>query len=519
MKKIYTISDKPPFDYRTIVQLDGLPKLFGVFGNEYVFEIETDSESDLRRIEAYLLKRRLPVFKHPPENTVISSLYIKSSPDADWLKDLAAVGAYWVAKQVTNSAIPDAMLGAYTVGRLIEIDKQIEQKYKQDIVGFGSFHYSKFNPYRTASLISKYILANMVNEVKKEYRKVVSSFHIDLENIKLELEKMASEFPILKRFVDEFSEMIYDYSYNSGKHYFYTDKYKYRVAKIVNDEIVIYPDYDFVADMLFEKLSSLIVESVIRHVPGNKGSDGKLREWCIFSHKTGKKLACYPTKKEAKEGLKRMKMFKHMKESSFFIVFSNSGRVFSVVDTKDDAELITNSLRKLNSVTDYLLLCSKHFSDFQPEDYSKALEKLCSVIIGEVASEYITEQTVEQIGRLDEFIETIDELDNIMKENRLKGIISGMIMFTNPSEELISEIAQYQESYGIYPAYSSSLFDVYEFEKKFNYGDTTPDKKQYSDIISIVPPEFSSFVIVFKNPEGEKVSEVSIPSQIIKEVD
>lgn len=39
---------------------------------------------------------------------------------------------------------------------------------------------------------------------------------------------------------------------------------------------------------------------------------GKSRPYCIYS-KTGKKLGCYPTKKQAEKRLSQIEMFKHMK--------------------------------------------------------------------------------------------------------------------------------------------------------------------------------------------------------------
>lgn len=49
----------------------------------------------------------------------------------------------------------------------------------------------------------------------------------------------------------------------------------------------------------------------IKRVPGHIGSDGKKREWCIFSHDTHELLQCYPTKVEAEKALERMKSYKH----------------------------------------------------------------------------------------------------------------------------------------------------------------------------------------------------------------
>lgn len=54
----------------------------------------------------------------------------KASPDMEWIKDLAAAGAYWVAKQITDSYIPDAMLGAYVLGRMLEVDKKVREEAK-----------------------------------------------------------------------------------------------------------------------------------------------------------------------------------------------------------------------------------------------------------------------------------------------------------------------------------------------------------------------------------------------------
>ena len=38
------------------------------------------------------------------------------------------------------------------------------------------------------------------------------------------------------------------------------------------------------------------------------------KQYCVISHTTGKKLACYKTKKEAKADLERRRKFKHMKK-------------------------------------------------------------------------------------------------------------------------------------------------------------------------------------------------------------
>lgn len=59
----------------------------------------------------------------------------------------------------------------------------------------------------------------------------------------------------------------------------------------------------------FKRIADRIKVSYIRKVPGHKGSDGKLREWCIFSHKTNKLLQSYFTKEEAKKALQRMHTF------------------------------------------------------------------------------------------------------------------------------------------------------------------------------------------------------------------
>lgn len=67
---------------------------------------------------------------------------------------------------------------------------------------------------------------------------------------------------------------------------------------------------------MFWKEAVLKRTAYIKHIPGHKGSDGKLRPWCVMSHKTNKILQCYPTKAEAEEALKRMQMFKHMKQSA-----------------------------------------------------------------------------------------------------------------------------------------------------------------------------------------------------------
>ena len=53
------------------------------------------------------------------------------------------------------------------------------------------------------------------------------------------------------------------------------------------------------------------VESYIVHIPGHRGSDGRLRPWGIRSHETNKLLGSYPSKAEADQALKRMRYYKH----------------------------------------------------------------------------------------------------------------------------------------------------------------------------------------------------------------
>lgn len=66
----------------------------------------------------------------------------------------------------------------------------------------------------------------------------------------------------------------------------------------------------YIKRALLSKLSTIRV-AYIKHCPGHKGFDGKLREWCIVSHDTGKILQSYSSKSEAEKALKRMRYFKH----------------------------------------------------------------------------------------------------------------------------------------------------------------------------------------------------------------
>jgi len=85
------------------------------------------------------------------------------------------------------------------------------------------------------------------------------------------------------------------------------DEWRQKDGESVNEGLPIPTLPDVQTDVY---TSSIVKEGYIKHCPGHKGSDGKLREWCIYSHETSKRLQCYPTKAEAEKGLQRMHIFK-----------------------------------------------------------------------------------------------------------------------------------------------------------------------------------------------------------------
>ena len=135
-----------------------------------------------------------------------ASLIVRANPDSDWLRDVAAAGATVVAKEIAGNQAAAAMLGAYVVGRLLDISKQIDQKYSVDQSG-----------YYTASLQPMEIEGAKIFDLMKTALSFLPKKVIDLNKgfiSKRELSKrVASILPyVTKDFNLSFKRMLKYYS-------------------------------------------------------------------------------------------------------------------------------------------------------------------------------------------------------------------------------------------------------------------------------------------------------------------
>jgi SPP1 gp7 family putative phage head morphogenesis protein len=83
-------------------------------------------------------------------------------------------------------------------------------------------------------------------------------------------------------------------------------------------------------------------------------------EWCVFSHKTGKKISCYSSEEEAKKALARMEMFKHIHSEEPEIIETENENENEVENKTEAEDIILKDYIDIQEVsgfnyTDYLV--------------------------------------------------------------------------------------------------------------------------------------------------------------------
>lgn len=455
----------------------------------------------MRSVKTEKRRKTLPVRMYndymwlPPETLrAKASLIVRANPDSDWLRDVAAAGATVVAKEIAGDQAAAAMLGAYVVGRLLDISKQIDQKYSVDQSG-----------YYTASLQPMEIEGAKIFDLMKTALSFLPKKVIDLNKgfiSKRDLSKrVASILPYdTKDFNLIFKRML-----------------KYYSKELGGRDLVSIPA---------PIIASFLVKSYIKRVPNHIGSDGKKREWCIFSHKTNELLQCYETKQDAEEALQRMHYFKNKKAA---VVNPNTGQIIKFFSSYTEAQ------RWVNNYHVFLDVLGAIFND-EILDYPEDIMEKTSMLMRTFADVSVEQDTIETVSqRLEQLTEFINAVLNYATKEDLALRMKGTITFYSMTEDAMRLVQNYRDNFPrdkglmMSPAYTTT-------DKKLNMGgNTEPSVDIYSievetlskksgkpiteavikDFISFLStttiPEFTSFSIYLRNEAGDEIYTITVP--------
>jgi len=135
------------------------------------------------------------------------------------------------------------------------------------------------------------------------------------------------------------------------------------------------------------------------------------KKWCVFSHETNKKIACFDSEAEAKAGLKRMQKFKHMKQAVADIIMEGNSwnshvQLFLVTEYGLDIDVaedivsagldkgVIKGIMDSHGIAARLQLEYIQFVDWVKKelDYRNAAKQLARAVKEEFAIELLEEQ-------------------------------------------------------------------------------------------------------------------------------
>lgn len=384
MKRIFLASQKI-IDIRDINRFGFMPAIVGSFGDSaFIYELQYNDLD--KKANSFLKKIAIGWEKNSEIEYVTDNLgdIVETGkgkvrwvddvaiPDKNFLMNLLKASPDALKEYLDNNDFARALSAIEVTRRLLNFlansletsvtipsdELEIDELDIQDVAD------------RIASYFSgvEIMLEAEKNEASRQTFKVASATK-DLESI---YQILISKYKYLRPVIDEMYTTIKSSIENPLENYYFSNNLIpfVRIAKLDSiDRLSITISRTTLRDELINKIAGFIVEAFIRRVPNAKNSKGESAPWCVFSHKTKKRLSCYKSKEEAKKAIQRMNIFK--KKS--YVIYHKNGEVKGIFfDPTTTSEFLFKEAR-LNKFLSYLGRYIASTMEYVPEEVSKTL--------------------------------------------------------------------------------------------------------------------------------------------------
>lgn len=301
---------------------------------------------------------------------------VSPAVDVDFLKSFISAGVEKMKEYIQNEDYYSAFISAESIKKAINLISNFKETEQAKIVPTEGIGIHEFNIQEFEEDLEKaipedefYILEKSVEGTDIKYSTIKP---LSINTVKNSFNKLASKYPYLKdvleAFLNEHSSLFTEKSASTA--YFTKEGSVLKEVEVKEGskknsvQVKLALSKDAVKAEIFKKLMATILkEAYIRKTPGAKNSKGESAPWCIYSHKTGKKISCHKTKSEAEKHLRRMEYYKHKKKGSFYFVTIGNNPVFITRDFEEAVnkkEKLANFANILAYTNTYLLKDSSY---------------------------------------------------------------------------------------------------------------------------------------------------------------
>ncbi|MEO0258553.1 MAG: hypothetical protein ABIM32_03890 [candidate division WOR-3 bacterium] len=384
MKKVFLASQKI-IDIRDINRFGFLPAIIGSFGDSaFIYELQCDNldkkaSSLLKKIAIGWRKNNEIEYVTDNIGDIIDTGKGKvkwiddiAIPDKNFLMNLLKASPEALKEYLDNNDFARALSAIEVTRRLLNfLSNSLETSVT---IPSDELEVDELDIQDTADRIASYfgnievVLEAEKNETSHPTFKIASTTK-DIETV---YQTLISKYRYLRPVIDEVYTIIKSSIENPLENYYFSNNLVpfVKIAKLESiDKLSLTVSHVTLRDELINKIASFIVEAFIRRVPNAKNSKGEPAPWCVFSHKTKKRLSCYKSKEEAKKAIQRMNIFK--KKS--YVVYHKNGEIKGIFfDPTTTSEVLFKEAR-LNKFLSYLGRYVASTMEYIPEEVGKAI--------------------------------------------------------------------------------------------------------------------------------------------------
>lgn len=407
---------------------------------------------------------------------------VSPAVDVEFLKSFISAGVDKMKEYIDNEDFYSAFISAECIKKTINLISNFKETEQSKIVpteglGIYEFDLEEFERELNEEIPSDefYVMEKQIENDEIKYSTIKP---LSLDKIKSHFKKLASKYPYLLSIFEEFlSQHSSLFSTESADLTYFTkegsilEEVEVKVGSKSNTVQVVYKlSKEAIGNEILRKINATILkEAYIRKTPGAKNSKGESAPWCIYSHKTGKKLSCHKTKSEAQKHLKRMEYFKHKKKGSFYILTLGNSPVF-VSRSLDEA---LNEREKIYNIANLLAYTNLYLTKDASYENAKIIYQL--------------------IKKAEAFYKAADILPLTVKDDQIKEFVDFV-------DEIIETLDELEVSY-------KAAFTVINSNK-----DTTLSPKEKSEVNEVIDTSLQERGFVFSGGDGESVYSRSVSS-------